>query len=947
MSFIFGFNKNIRLFLFLISIFIIKAKEERELTKRKLFSYSLIKTYWNLNKSYIYYIDIQRYNMNEECVFQVLNEDSNLVKNITVSEIDELFIKKNSSEIIKKETYDSQNHIKLRKKPKKYCYEVLIKKTKEDQQYFVILIEPLAIKNNTEVEIFVSYKIKEYDIKKENISEGKIFSNIFSMHAKKEIFYKFIFHNISLEKSNLILFVRDKGVSCFYLNHIISRQKRARLFIIEKNSTKETEHIVYLSLLGPANRTKFSIMLDDQHDLTYISKGSRLLSAFLIEKINCTKDYYIFEDYSSAEESKLDKNYYLDINSIYGDYELIYYENTGTNISNIFIPDNNTMEILNESSIKKINTESNILKFSCKKPTLLKIKYLEENVILNLNEGEEKIVHLDKNPGYYDPYQNNKLEIKELNREYKFYFGLYKLSEIPGLVIATLITDKKNIFQNDDLTKTNTNKTLIIYYEKGKNFKFNVDVNKDNLYFRLYLISNQYYKNVVEGVTKINYNEKAFAFKLRKDIVFDYFIFQAYSFNKSKNVSLDYELKIVNKNEINNDKVMLGIIPTQYYLKESIYLKFSNPYDKFNSKINEDNFVYLLGRILSPEMNFPLYLDIRYYYNNSVVTLEPSEAKIINNNKTYKIFGGKNYNDNDKVLLNINKCDFNKNYSVKTFYENKNNLISVENVIEKRTFILHDNLFNNTKILFNEKHNDNDNDNDNYNNTFSNNNEKKEYEKASYYKNGDLYMNYFPINEKLFSELEITKDFSINLVDKYNSTSFIWNDYISNKNEFPVNYLIYILPKISKINSICQMSLIPPNISLINQNSYETFLDKGEYKISIIATIINEAYPLTTYYNFLEFEVQRKYNIKLIIILSCSGVVLIGLIIFLIIYCKKKKNENILNDLDLTRRSRLETFTKVIGLVDGEEGEEVIFKNDDEVDEEENIINTGIKKIKK
>ena len=61
MSFIFGFNKNIRLFLFLIAIFIIKAKEERELTKRKLFSYSLIKTYWNLNKSYIYYIDIQRY----------------------------------------------------------------------------------------------------------------------------------------------------------------------------------------------------------------------------------------------------------------------------------------------------------------------------------------------------------------------------------------------------------------------------------------------------------------------------------------------------------------------------------------------------------------------------------------------------------------------------------------------------------------------------------------------------------------------------------------------------------------------------------------------------------------------------------------------------------------------------------------------------------------------
>ena len=140
------------------------------------------------------------------------------------------------------------------------------------------------------------------------------------------------------------------------------------------------------------------------------------------------------------------------------------------------------------------------------------------------------------------------------------------------------------------------------------------------------------------------------------------------------------------------------------------------------------------------------------------------------------------------------------------------------------------------------------------------------------------------------------------------------------------------------------MSLIPPNISIINQNNYELFLDKGEYKISIIASIMNEEFPLITYYNFLEFEVEKKYNIKLIIILSFSGLVLISLIIFLIIYCKKKKKENILDELDIRRKTRLETFTTLIGLVDGEE---VIFNNSEEDGEKENISNSGKKKGKK
>ena len=922
MSYNFDFQKNIRIFLFLICFLILQSQEKQNYNIKKLNIYSSLKDSWNMNEKYIYYTDINTYKVGEENVFQVLGEELYLMNNITVSEIDESIIFDSESEIIKKETYEKSFHIKLRHKPKRYYYEVLIKKVEKDQNYFVILIEPRIFQNNTEVDITISSIVQVNDISKNQISDGKIFSNEFYMDTKIERFIKFNLNDISLENSNLILFVADKGVSNFYINNITSQVKRTRLYIIPKNTTQKADNIIYLSLLGPANKTKFSIMLDD-HDISYLYGNNRLISTFYIEKLNCTKDLYIFEDYSGSEDSRLEKNYHLDINLFYGDYEMIYYENLGSNISNLFHPDNNTMEFINETYIKKISSESNVLKLSCKKPTLLRLQYLEENGNLSLIEGQEKIVHLDRCESYYQIFTGHKIITKDINKEYKFYFGFYKLKETEELIKTSINTDIRRIFSNYDITDKIPSRFFDIYYDKDKPIKqFSVDVQNDNTYYRLYLISNQFYKNVVEGITKINSNEKSIAFKIRKDIVFDYFVFKAYSFNKSNLISINYDLKIVEKDQRENDKVLLGINPIQNFLKSEIYLRYSNPYDKFNSKIKEDDFVYLLIAFLSPDSFFPVYVDIRYYYNNSVITLEPSEAKVLKNNKAYKIFGGIKYNETEKLLLNINKCNVSKNYSIKTFYENENNLISIENIYKERTYLFHDNLFNNTKILFK-----------NNNDSSSEENDSGE---LSYYKNGDLYMNYFPINEEFYNQLEITKDFSITFEDSYNSTLFKWNRYIlNNNNEFPVNYSVYILPKTSQINSICQMSLIPPNISLINQNDYELYLDKGEYKISIIASIVNKNFPLTTYYNFMEFNIPNKYNIKLIIILSVSGVVILALTIFLIIYCKKKKKMDF-DDIDLTRKSRLVSFTKALGIENGNEQEGVIFNNNDYEDENEN-----------
>jgi hypothetical protein len=265
-----------------------------------------------------------------------------------------------------------------------------------------------------------------------------------------------------------------------------------------------------------------------------------------------------------------------------------------------------------------------------------------------------------------------------------------------------------------------------------------------------------------------------------------------------------------------------------------------------------------------------------------------------------------------------------------------------ENVINNRTFLFHDNLFNNTKLVFQKKNKDEI----NHCGDDGNDNENKDFHSASYYNNGDLYMNYFPINKYIYNELKITKDFSISYEESYTSVLFKWQKYLlTDEREYPVNYSIYILPNTSLINSICQMSLIPPNISLINKNNYECKLEKGKYKISILASIVDDDLPLTTYYNFLDFEVHKNYSIKLIIIISAIGLVLIIFAIFLIIYCikKRQKEKEDLDDFDIRRKSRLLSVAKALGINDEQEK---IILGDDEDDDIENIINNDDDKLK-
>ena len=164
---------------------------------------------------------------------------------------------------------------------------------------------------------------------------------------------------------------------------------------------------------------------------------------------------------------------------------------------------------------------------------------------------------------------------------------------------------------------------------------------------------------------------------------------------------------------------------------------------------------------------------------------------------------------------------------------------------------------------------------------------------ANYYYKGDILLNYFLIQSSELKEIKFTSDFSISYEDDtWNNITFKWNQYAykesnNNKINIPTNYSIYVLPKNSVVNTICQLYLIPSNKSIINSTSFALELKEGQYKILIIAKIIEEEFPFEIMYEKLEINIVKRINVALIVILTVLGIFFILFILFLIFWKKK------------------------------------------------------------
>ena len=656
------------LVLFLSSNYFITSIEIYNISQ--LEEFSILKPEWNPALKYIYLLNIDQYALNDEIIIQIISEDTFLLLNITLYEIDEAYILENKTDEIniKKEAIISKS-LKYRLKPRKFYKEILVQKKKENQKLFVLLLNPELIgKNKTDLELSVTNKIPIVNIHKSEIADGNYFNEIYNMDSKIEQFIKFNISNISLENHNLILYINERGVSSFYLGALNGKNRRiTSLFIYEKKSKKEKNFIIYLSLLGQANEAKLQIMLND-YDLIYTYSNSRRFLSHYIEKLNCTNDFYIFESYHDIFGNIRSELFSLDVIPLYGDYEIFYNDisaNYINNITNLFSKNNNGTQKID--GITPLNSQMSVFILSCKKPTLIGVKYMGQNININISEGQEITCTFDKNK-----FLHNFIFLKDLNKEYTFYFGFYKLSN-ESMKYVSYYHSVKNFDPNKyygtfyaintALNKTEEIKKL--YYGKGRDkIEFDIESKNNGVNLKIYLISNQFYKNIIEGVTKLIQGEKAIAFKIRNDIIFDYFLFKAYLSNYKAQLLIYYELKIVENKYIEKDKVMLGINPFQKYGVQKIEMKFSNPYNKFNTRVKEDEFVYLLVNFFIVQSSYPIYIDIRYYYDDKIISIDEAKPKILMDKKEYKIYGNKNSYRFENILININKCNNLNNISL-------------------------------------------------------------------------------------------------------------------------------------------------------------------------------------------------------------------------------------------------------------------------------------------
>ena len=879
---------------FFINIILLKIIIYSNCITFKKINQSFTNITWNNNEQYLYYIDIKDYYIEEENVIEFIIGFINEIKDTkiyihTTNLTEKDIINKNININNFKEDPNKNSNIKKRASSNLFFYANVFKKTKKDQTFHLILIEPKNIKNGKYAEINLSNRIKNFTFTKNNFINNSTIVHKLQVKKDVEHFYKFIIEDISVEKQNILFFIKEFNIANYYGEKLLIQKFRDnRLYIIEKKSTNKTSHIVYLSLIGEVGEINMEITLI-KNDIIGIYNHAGNFYPFYIENMKYKEDLYIIENYNKYS-NLINTDFFLNIIPLYGNYTLTYYNSYNTtDFKNLFIYSNGT--IINKK-VNQVSGISNFYRLSCSSPCALKFGYIKARNISNiLTEGGSKTKYIKCD------YFNREwfhIEIDDRNKEYVCFFEL---------ILEDDVSDKSYILMG--FTTTGESRAYRLYRDKKKekqylyyNFRnpeyksfFHVS-SDDGAFLKFYLTSNSLYTNIIEGLNIIDISSSKFAFKMKKDILYDYVMINIYSHDRNNNISIFYDVKILSPDKIDNGKILCELPTSGEINKKEIILKYSNPYNKFNSKIKDDELMYIVFNVTNTKyvFIFPIYVNIKYYYNNSIINLPHNKPKILNKDNEYKIFGDKKYKNKNNLILNINKCNLYKNYSIHTYYENTNNIIWKDYILQKRNIIFYNNLINYKNIQLKEIIN---------NTNFSN---LKSFSHSNYLTNGDIYMNYFTINESLFNNQTLTNDFYIKYKDDYNKINLIWSPYIkeiNNISELITQYSIYIFPENTKINSICQMSLIPPNYTIFNKTNYNIELSQGKYKVNIIASIINDQFPMTTLYDTLDLDVSSRLSTKLMIILLISlGI----LFIFIIIYCYIRRKDKYKNRRTIDRK---------------------------------------------
>ena len=884
---------NFNIFLFLIILFsILKISKTQEIIPKKLIDGVPQKDAWNNNSFYEYYIDISNYKLNEENIFEIyginINIDSNDLK------IYLLLTDANDEELIKNCTIKpdqkrdkyviTSKNIQFDHLMDKTYFFLPFKKTKSSQNYLIILVENLEKKIDTL--FYVSERIPIININQKNTNKAEAFTKEIKAKNDTRLYYKVDISKIDLMKNNIYFFFDKENISNYqlevnYFKNFSSLEFYTYDIWILKN-INSTEIYFSVKIKNDFNSEKLVKLWIriDSNNYYFIYSNKRSEKKLYIENINCNKELFIIENYKIV--NKKEKNYVI-LEKFYGNFTLIYYESINSLDFENF--DNNEEAKIISNNISYLEGGLiNIFKLKCFTPSAFNFEIFQDLKLPEfLQLGQSIKTFLYPSSSYYDyvcldnldGFTKYKINIKTLE--------WHKIDPVERLYI---ILHTQGQDRDIDIIDPKEERTEFIYASNNDQYysQFSFGTYYE-MFIEYYFTSNRLINNIIEGRTIIDRFLPNTAIKIRKDIPFDYLIFKA---EYSEDIFGKYELKLVNKKdiELETNNLMVDLPNVTMPEVNSFSLKFSNPYNKFdsNTDINDDDNYYYLLLSFTIKSN-PIYIDIEYIYNEKIVNLSPRKANIIEPELEYEVSSNNDYKVKNKIVFNINKCNDKDNYMLINYYENRNNIIKETKIINQNQILTFDNIYYKSKfILYKEEPELND-----------TKNEEIDIYPANYYNKGDILLNYFLIDSSLLKELKFTSDYNIIYKEEtWSEITLSWKEYVylnSNNNiktNIPTNYSIYILPKNSVITTICQLSLIPANKSIVNRTEIKLDMDEGEYKIVIIANVIDNEIPFEIMYNFIEIKIIKKLSLMLIIFLCLGGVIILLIILFLIL--RKKLN---------------------------------------------------------
>ena len=869
---------------------------------------------WEIGQYYEYYIDISKYVLNEENIFEIYGLNTDIDSNdleiylLPTNISDDKLIK---NETIKPDTKDpkykyqitSQNIKRDTLNIKNYFF-LPYKKTDSSQNFLIILIKNRLFRIQTL--FYISRRILSLDVEQKNPNIVEIYSALIEARNDIRLYYKINLEKVNLIKNNVYLLIDDEKSGdnekdlevVFYFNFSSLEKYDHNLLILEKNTKNISE--VFLGIKSQKNEDddeydilkqfyiKMQIRIDEK-EFIYIEKSERTNTKIFIERMNCEKELFVIENYNTIYD-KRDK--FIISDKLYGNYSLKYY-GALRNLNFEDYDENQGLEL--EEYIVYLKYISSIYKFKCITPSAFYLEiFTELDTPENLPLGHSIKTYLP-----YNYSQSNGINLQFLNELTKYKVQFHILDYIPE-INRTLIINIQTQGQSQSISITEPQyyeNKIFYYYKYQQNFKFSTQY---QMLLEYFFTSNNLFINIVEGRTRIGKYESNVALKIRKDIPFDYISLGAtcrdviYGF---------YELKLINIIDLEEEtnKLMVGLPQINLPDSFSVNLKFSNPYDKYDQTLdisNDKNSFYLILQFNI--LQNPVFLNIEYIYNENIVSIPPSKPEIIIPQKEYEIkFNSNDYQIKDKILFNINKCNNLANYTLINYYENNNNIIKETKLLDSHQIIEFNNIYKRSKLILNKDEGEEETKNQSI--LFP----------AAYYNKGDIKLNYFSIESSILKELKFTSDLDITYENEsWSNIILSWKEYVyresnNKKINIATNYSIYILPKNSVVNTICQMFLIPSNKTIINSTQVNIELNEGEYKVAIIASVIDEEMPFENMYNIIELTVIKRINITLIVILSVLGLIVILLILIFIfrkkialIFKRKKLSKNI-NSLNI------------------------------------------------